>query len=168
MQPTQTAPPPTGQQTTTAMHLRIADVGAEPARFLSPISGVFRTPDCTLVETVKALGETPGDFVDDAEFALMAVRNDGVPAGVSVDQAAAVRLYTFQKNYAPSLYTLLNTALRAEDRRLCLPYFGYIKLLLTALKVTLRAAFCVRTRVGEADGMFGDSFFVRLSTSPYA
>ena len=122
------------------MQLRLADVGGESVKFLNPIDGVFNAPDCPLVEAVRLLGQTPGDFVGDARFALLAVRNEGsaLAAGVSVDHAAAVRLYTFEKKSAPSLYALLNEALRSEDRKLCVPYFRFMKLLLTAIKVVFQ------------------------------
>ena len=54
--------------------------------------------------------------------------------GLTIDESAAIRLYTFEWNTAhPSLYEMLNYTLKEADRELLRPYFKFLKLFLTAL-----------------------------------
>jgi hypothetical protein len=54
--------------------------------------------------------------------------------GLTVDQAAAIFLYTYEAPVrTQSVYAKLNAALREEDRNLVKPYFAYLRLLLDAL-----------------------------------
>ena len=54
--------------------------------------------------------------------------------GLTIDESAAIRLYTLEWNTLhPSLYEMLNCALKKDDRELLRPYFKHLKLLLTAL-----------------------------------
>jgi hypothetical protein len=50
------------------------------------------------------------------------------------EESACIQLYTMEwKPTDQSLYLNLNTALRAQNRDLLVPYFGYLKLILSAL-----------------------------------
>ena len=56
------------------------------------------------------------------------------PDGLTIDESAAIRLYTIEwAKPHPSLYSMLNRALRNTDREELRPYFKYMKLFLTAL-----------------------------------
>ena len=53
---------------------------------------------------------------------------------LTIDESAAIRLYTIEwAKPHPSLYSMLNCALRNTDREELRPYFKYMKLFLTAL-----------------------------------
>ena len=54
--------------------------------------------------------------------------------GLTVDESAAIRLYTIEwEKPHRSLYSMLNRALKSNNRENLRPYFKYLKLLLTAL-----------------------------------
>ena len=56
------------------------------------------------------------------------------PDGLTIDESAAIRLYTIEwERPHRSLYSMLNRALKNDDRELLRPYFKYLKLFLTAL-----------------------------------
>ncbi len=56
------------------------------------------------------------------------------PNGLSQEESASIHLYTMEwKSSNQSLYLNLNTALRAQNRDFLVPYFGYLKLILSAL-----------------------------------
>jgi hypothetical protein len=56
------------------------------------------------------------------------------PDGLSVDESAAIRLYTIEWDKPHrSLYSMLNYTLKECDREDLVPYFKYLKLFLTAL-----------------------------------
>ena len=56
------------------------------------------------------------------------------PDGLTIDESAAIRLYTIEWNESrQSLYSMLNSTLKQNDRELLRPYFKYLKLFLTAL-----------------------------------
>jgi hypothetical protein len=54
--------------------------------------------------------------------------------GLTQEESASIQLYTMEwQSSNNSLYFHLNAALRAQDRGLLVPYFGYLKLILSAL-----------------------------------
>jgi hypothetical protein len=56
------------------------------------------------------------------------------PDGLSIDESAAIRLYTIEwERPHRSLYSMLNQTLKEDDRECLRPYFKYLKLFLTAL-----------------------------------
>jgi hypothetical protein len=56
------------------------------------------------------------------------------PDGLTIDESAAIRLYTIEwERPHRSLYSLLNHTLKYEDREHLRPYFKYLKLFVTAL-----------------------------------
>jgi hypothetical protein len=62
-------------------------------------------------------------------------RTDETPSNsLTQEESASIHLYTMEwKPSNRSLYFHLNAALRAQDRDLLIPYFGYLKLILSAL-----------------------------------
>jgi hypothetical protein len=55
--------------------------------------------------------------------------------GLTQDESAAIQLYTMEwKPTDQSFYIYINNALREIDREKLVPYFFYIKLVLTALR----------------------------------
>ena len=111
---------------------RFADFGPLPKRMLAPIEGYEDMPLVTLEEAVKPLIK----LVPKVERNVYIVKqNCQNPAdGLSVDESASIMLYTYesmpQKN---SLYIILNETLRTEDRQKLVPWFSYLRLILTAL-----------------------------------
>ena len=76
-------------------------------------------------------------IIDNISFYVQAALNETPeqpPDGLTIDESAAIRLYTIQweKSYQ-SLYTRLNHTLKNCDRDQLRPYFKYLKLFLTAL-----------------------------------
>ncbi|CAF3937810.1 unnamed protein product, partial [Adineta steineri] len=49
------------------------------------------------------------------------------------DESAAIHIYTIELPHDSSVYRILNQALRAKDRSKVLPWFGYLKLLDSAI-----------------------------------
>ncbi|CAF1350739.1 unnamed protein product, partial [Didymodactylos carnosus] len=108
------------------------DIGNEPKQMLAPISGYEREPLMSLKGAVKPLLNIVPELT---AYMWVAMANSKHGSdGLTPDESAAIHLYTMegsgQKN---SLYYLLNCALREIDRRRLIPWFGYLKLLLTAL-----------------------------------
>ena len=151
------------------MH-RLLDVLADPLNMLCPIRGVFTTQDCGLEAAVAPLVPMLPDVVNDASYALFCMQNNPrppmAPASMTFDHMGAVRLYTHGNVSPPpttttttsistpqTLYEALNIALRSEDRTRIVPFFPYLKLLLTALKVCIRRC-CSNGHTG-GDGFGG-------------
>jgi len=60
--------------------------------------------------------------------------SENPPDGLTIDESAAIRLYTMEWNSPHrSLYSMLNSNLKKGDRKALLPYFKYMKLLVTAV-----------------------------------
>ena len=60
--------------------------------------------------------------------------NENSSNNLTQEESASIQLYTMEwKPSDQSLYLNLNAALRAENRDLLVPYFGYLKLILSAL-----------------------------------
>jgi hypothetical protein len=60
--------------------------------------------------------------------------NEKPSNGLTREESASIHLYTMEwKSNNQSLYLNLNTALRAQNRDVLVPYFGYLKLILSAL-----------------------------------
>jgi len=59
---------------------------------------------------------------------------DQPPDGLTIDESAAIRLYTIEwPKPHQSLYSMLNRTLKEDNHEHLLPYFKYMKLFLTAL-----------------------------------
>jgi hypothetical protein len=111
---------------------RFADVAGEPCRMLAPIEGFRKKPLVTLEEAIAELKNIVPRIDTYAHVAKERAKN---PAnGLSVDESASIALYTMDwEPYTESLYCILNSTLRTEDRQSLKPWFLYLKLILTAL-----------------------------------
>jgi hypothetical protein len=105
---------------------RFLDVNNEPQEALGPLENYEKKPLVSLEEAVKPIQHLISNMTS---YVWTAKENckklDGY---LTLDEAAAVRLYTMQ-----CLYQQLNAALRSEKRAQVTPYYSYLKLLLTAL-----------------------------------
>ena len=111
---------------------RFTDVGVLPKRMLAPIEGYENEPLVSLEEAIKPLV----DIVPKIERNVFIVKeNCAEPKdGLSTDESAAIMLYTYESMpQEHSLYVILNVALRAEQRQKLIPWFRYLRLVLTAL-----------------------------------
>lgn len=111
---------------------RVGTVTVNP-QVLAPIQGVMDQPLVQLdAATATLTSFIPGIVITVSvamAFARDLVHTEGPdPHGLTVDEVGAVYLYTAQ-----CLYKQLNEALRSEDRQNCIPYFGYLRLLLSAV-----------------------------------
>ena len=105
---------------------RFLDAAAEPIKIPSPMDGYESQPLVSLEETVRSLyfvRENIDTYVWTAKLNCEIPQDDLTP-----NESAAIYLYTME-----CLYRQMNAALRSEDRKQLIPYFSYLKLLLTAL-----------------------------------
>ncbi|CAF4559639.1 unnamed protein product [Rotaria sp. Silwood1] len=112
--------------------LRFADVGTLPKRMLAPIEGYEKAPLVTLDEAVKPLIS----IVPKVERNVFIVKqNCQEPEnGLTSDESASIMLYTYESMpHEDSLYVKLNATLRSEQRKQLIPWFLYLRLILTAL-----------------------------------
>ncbi|CAF1374987.1 unnamed protein product, partial [Didymodactylos carnosus] len=108
------------------------DVRDEPSRMLRPISGYEKQPLVSLEDAVKPLYH----IVDDLPRSVWIAKEscEHPCDGLTSNESAAIYLYTMEWDIGEaSLYAYLNRALREADRRKLVPWFPYLKLLLTAL-----------------------------------
>ena len=112
--------------------LRFADFGTIPKTMRAPIEGYEKFPLVPLEEAVQPLV----DIVPKLERNVYLVKqNCQEPQdGLTRDESAAIMLYTLESNpHHQSLYVILNTTLRSEERQKLKPWFLYLRLILTAL-----------------------------------
>ncbi|CAF0758740.1 unnamed protein product [Adineta steineri] len=112
--------------------LRFADLGVLPKRMLAPIEGYENEPLVSLEDAVKPLV----DIVPKVQRNVCIVKqNCQEPEdGLTSDESASIMLYTYESTpQEHSLYVILNTALRSEQRQRLVPWFRYLRLVLTAL-----------------------------------
>ena len=108
---------------------RLTDVQFEPGKFFSPIEGYEKVSLVSLEQAIQPLLSIVPDIERRTFIALQRCSN---PAdSLTKDESAAIFLYTME--WANSVYSLLNKTLTKEDRNHLLPWFSYLKLLLTAL-----------------------------------
>jgi NAD:arginine ADP-ribosyltransferase len=100
---------------------------------LSPIIGYAQQPLVSLADACKPLVDIVDNILYYVFIAIQTTPHN--PAdNLTRDESASIRLYTMEWNDDhASLYTVLNRALRAHDRKELRPWFKYLKLLLTAL-----------------------------------
>lgn len=111
---------------------RFLDANEEPNQTLLPIKGYAKEPLLPLEEALQPLRQT----LDDLDTMIdIAKRNSKKPANdLTSNESAAIHIYTMQWNdQHESLYTMLNRTLRSERREHLMPWFRYLKLVLTAL-----------------------------------
>jgi hypothetical protein len=96
---------------------------------LGPITGVMESP---LVDLMTAAEQTGVADMDAHGFMAVekaeALQADGQLRGLSVDEAAAIALYTAESEF----YRTLNVLLRNRSREALKPFFPYLRLLLQA------------------------------------
>ena len=111
---------------------RFSDIAAEPLTMLTPIDEYEKMPLVSLEEAVEPLVPLVRDI---QERALIEKQRRETPAdNLSPDESASIALYTMEwQPSSDSLYFILNSTLRDEDRTKLKPWFLYLKLLLTAL-----------------------------------
>ncbi|CAF0994136.1 unnamed protein product [Adineta steineri] len=111
---------------------RFADIGVLSKRMLGPIEGYENLPLVTLEEAVKPLIS----IVPKVERNVFIVKqNCNKPEdGLTSDESASIMLYTLESMpHENSLYIILNATLRSEQRQKLVPWFLYLRLVLTAL-----------------------------------
>ncbi|CAF3361290.1 unnamed protein product, partial [Rotaria sp. Silwood2] len=111
---------------------RFSDIEENPCRKLMPISGYEEKPIVTLEEAVEPLKKIVLKVKDNAAWAKWKC-NDPPADKLSVDQSAAIILYTMEMDNKECVYRALNSALRNEDRNTLKPWLLYLRLLLSAL-----------------------------------
>jgi hypothetical protein len=97
-----------------------------------PIKGYADEPLLPLLEACAPLTDIIDDLISYVESALDKTSKQP-PDGLTVDESAAIRLYTIEGMGDKSLYSMLNRTLNMADREKLRPYFRYLKLFLTAL-----------------------------------
>jgi len=111
---------------------RFSDVAGEPCIMLPPIEGFSNKPLVSLEEAVEPLIPIVHDIKTKAFMAKERAQNP--PDNLTSDESASIALYTMEwEPYTYSLYYILNSALRSEDREQLKPWLLYLKLILTAL-----------------------------------
>ena len=109
------------------------DIRDEPKQMLIPIAGYERQPLVSLEEACKPLQGILDHQLKQNIF--IAKKNSEQPKnGLTQDESASIHLYTMEWNASKqSLYSVLNQALRSADRAKLVPWFRYLKLLMTAI-----------------------------------
>jgi len=112
-------------------HSRFTDLCDEPMRFLSPIKGYENKPLVSLEEAVEPISYL---FDSIEQYVWVSKKNCNNPKdGLTQDESASIFLYTMEFYGGPSLYRLLNSVLRSEERENITLWFLFLKLFLTAL-----------------------------------
>jgi uracil DNA glycosylase len=108
---------------------RLEAVKDEGRAELPPITGVLATPLMPFADAITPVGVGFGPYVKRA--AEYGRQKAGTPAAgaLSADEIAAIHLYTCESSF----YRQMNAALREPDRGRAVPYFGYLRLLFSAL-----------------------------------
>ncbi|CAF1028671.1 unnamed protein product [Didymodactylos carnosus] len=111
---------------------RFTDLHEEPYKLLLPIEGYQHMELMSLEDAVRSLQPIVDNLTRNV---WIAKDNCKSPLdSLTVDQLASIHLYTMEwKPSSNSLYSILNRTLRNEDRNSLIPWFPYLKLLLTAL-----------------------------------
>ena len=108
--------------------IRLTDIPVDDGA-LGPITGVMESP---LVDLMTAAEQTGVANMDSHSFMAVekaeALQADGQLRGLSVDEAAAIALYTAESEF----YRTLNVLLRNRSREALKPFFPYLRLLLQA------------------------------------
>ncbi|CAF2829500.1 unnamed protein product [Rotaria sp. Silwood2] len=115
-----------------SMYFRVADFSPLPKRMLAPIEGYENMPLVSIEDAVKPLVS----IVPKVERNLYIVKqNCKNPAdGLTTDESASIMLYTYESiPHENSLYVILNETLRSEERQKLIPWFSYLRLVLTAV-----------------------------------
>ena len=119
--------------TTEKLNSRAMSIFGDARKDLGPIMGYANEPLLPLVKACAPLVNLIPNLQKYVQAALNETPEQP-PDGLTIDESAAIRLYTMQwgKSYR-SLYAILNHTLKNCDREQLTPYFKYLKLFLTAL-----------------------------------
>jgi hypothetical protein len=111
---------------------RFLDGDKEPTQTLVPIEGYETKELVSLDKAVEPIKQLLYNI--DAMVQIARANSDESPDGLSIDESAAIHLYTMQwPDTHDSLYEILNRTLRSEKRNDLKPWFFYLKLVLTAM-----------------------------------
>jgi NAD:arginine ADP-ribosyltransferase len=112
---------------------RVSDFDTKSCEYLLPIKGYEKQPLVSLEEAIEPLVLCVPDVKQMAHVAKRACKKP--PAdGLTVDESASIMLYSMDwQPREECLYHVLNTTLRAKNRAKLVPWFLYLKLILTAL-----------------------------------
>jgi hypothetical protein len=114
-------------------HQRFTDVKYETNEFLLPIDGYQKVDLLPLEDTMKSIEKYIDPDIQEKVY-IAKKRCKNPKDGLTQDESASIQIYTMEStNHKESLYYNLNKALRKEDRQQLIPYFAYLKLILTAL-----------------------------------
>jgi hypothetical protein len=114
------------------MKYRYSDIGTLPAQTLLPITGYNKAPLTSLEDSVRSVRH----LLDGIDVKIIVAKENAQQRyGIlSVEESAVVQLYTMEAiPHDRSLYYILNKTLRSANRRDLIPWFPYLKLLMTAL-----------------------------------
>ncbi|CAF1182846.1 unnamed protein product [Didymodactylos carnosus] len=106
---------------------RFLDVNNEPQKPLGPIEGYELKPLLSLKEAVETL-QSIIPSIQSYVWSTLGNCEEQPKDGLSIDESGAIHLYTTE-----CLHRQLNAVLRSAKRQHLIPYFSYLKLLLTAL-----------------------------------
>ena len=133
----------------THVSARFLDGSEERLNALAPLSGYAEGPLVSLKAAVEKLPKSVYDVDSRAWTAMERCTNPSNE--LTRDESAAIVLYTIEWDPGhPSLYAVLNKALRHEDRGGLTPWFPYLKLILTGL-FKLPSICCTVWRVVHGD-----------------
>lgn len=111
---------------------RVSDVTTTPDTMLSPMESYDGQPLVSLDEAVASLVPIINDILQRTETAKK--RATSPADGLTSDESAAIILYTMEwSRHEESLYFILNSILRSENRDSVKPWFLYLKLISTGL-----------------------------------
>jgi uracil DNA glycosylase len=110
---------------------RLQEVKEETRELLPAIVGVMETPPLTFPDALGPLApQIAGlEFYVKRSYQYAQQQAGTAAGGLTADEVAAVFLYTTESAF----YRRLNAALREPDRDKVKPFFGYLRLLLSAL-----------------------------------
>ncbi|CAF2908670.1 unnamed protein product [Rotaria sp. Silwood2] len=115
------------------MHCRYFDIGTLPKQTLLPITGYNKTPLMSLEDAIQSVHH----LIDNIDVKVKVAKQNAQQRHgrmLSVEESAAIQLYTMEAfPLDRCLYYILNKTLRSANRRDLIPWFPYLKLLMTAL-----------------------------------
>jgi hypothetical protein len=113
---------------------RITDMSQEPLKMLPALGGYPHVATVTLEKAIQPLLASLPALICHANNAKDQCPKPP-PDGLSVDESAAIMLYTMSwKPVNKCLHNALNAVLRSEDRTKLEPWFLYLKLFFSALE----------------------------------
>ncbi|CAF2119425.1 unnamed protein product [Rotaria magnacalcarata] len=116
----------------THINSRLLDASEERLNALAPLHGYAEERLVSLEDAVVPLRNLIHNI--DVRVWTATNRSENPTDKLTPDESAAIILYTIEWDPShPSLYLVLNGTLRLEDRRKLVPWFSFLKLLLTGL-----------------------------------